>query len=88
MPNTKKTSHKPVLIRDYLADYRTDLANKRTFLSYIRTALAVFAAGLALMKFFGHYLIVGLGVLLLPTGVLIFVHGVIHIQQDEKSDPG
>ena len=84
MPNTKKTSHKPVLIRDYLADYRTDLANKRTFLSYIRTALALFAAGLALMKFFGHYLIVGLGILLLPTGVLIFVHGVITYNRMKK----
>jgi len=84
VPNTKNTSHKPALIRDYLADYRTDLANKRTFLSYIRTALAVFAAGLAFMKFFGHFLIVGLGILLLPTGVFIFVHGVIIYNKMKK----
>ncbi len=77
MSGINKNSKEPVLVRDHLADYRTDLANKRTFLSYTRTALAVFVAGLAFMKFFGHHLIVTLGVLMLPAGVLIFVYGVI-----------
>ena len=33
-------------------DYRFTLANERTFLAYIRTALAFFAAGTAILSFF------------------------------------
>lgn len=35
-----------LIIRDYLALDRTKLANSRTLLAYIRTAAAVFAAGI------------------------------------------
>ena len=65
------------LVRDHLAGLRTDLANRRTFLSYFRTALACFIAGLACIKFFGHPIIVGFGALLLPTGVIAMVQGII-----------
>ena len=34
-----------MITRDYLALDRTELANSRTLLAYIRTAIAVFAAG-------------------------------------------
>ena len=77
MLDTKKPSREPVFVRDYLAEYRTVLASKRTFLSYIRTALAVFAAGLVFIKFFAHPLVMTLGMALLPAGVLIFVQGLI-----------
>jgi putative membrane protein len=33
-------------------DYRFTLANERTFLAYVRTALAFFAAGTAILGFF------------------------------------
>lgn len=33
-------------------DYRFTLANERTFLAYVRTALAFFAAGTAILSFF------------------------------------
>ncbi len=43
-------------------DYRFTLANERTFLAYVRTALAFFAAGTAILSFFdkviGHRAIV------------------------------
>ncbi len=77
MLDSKKPSREPVFVRDYLAEYRTVLASKRTFLSYIRTALAVFAAGLVFIKFFAHPLVMTLGMTLLPAGVLIFVQGLI-----------
>ena len=39
-------------VRDALARVRTRHANERTFLAYIRTSLAFFAAGARLIKFF------------------------------------
>ena len=83
-PHTDNSSRKPLFVRDHLAEYRTALANKRTFLSHIRTALAVFAAGLALIKFFGHPIVVTFGVLLLPAGILILIHGVITYRNMNK----
>ena len=35
-------------------DYRFSLANERTFLAYVRTALAFLAAGSAVLGLFGH----------------------------------
>ena len=72
-PNQKRE----VFVRDHLAGFRTDLANRRTFLSYIRTALAFFAGGLALIKFSGHPLITVMGWLFLPVGIIILIQGVI-----------
>ena len=40
-----------IILRDYLARDRTKLAAERTFLSYIRTALGIFSAGAAAVKF-------------------------------------
>jgi len=65
------------LVRDHLAELRTELANQRTLLSHIRTSLAFLAGGLALIKFSEHPLIVAIGWLLLPAGTLIIVQGII-----------
>jgi len=66
-----------VFVRDHLAGYRTGLALRRTFLSYLRTALAFFGGGLAMIKFSGHPLVTLLGWVLLPAGIVILVQGVI-----------
>jgi len=66
-----------VYVRDHLAGYRTGLALKRTFLSYLRTALAFFGGGLAMIKFSGHPFVTLLGWFLLPAGVVILVQGII-----------
>jgi len=66
-----------VYVRDHLAEYRTGLALRRTFLSYLRTALAFFGGGLAMIKFSGHPLVTLLGWFLLPAGIVILVQGVI-----------
>lgn len=66
-----------VFVRDHLAGYRTDLALRRTFLSYLRTALACFGGGLAMIKFSGHPLVTLLGWVLLPAGVVILAQGII-----------
>lgn len=41
-----------MILRDHLAADRTALANERTFLSYVRTALTLAAVGGSLIKFF------------------------------------
>ena len=52
-------------------DYRFLLANERTFLAYVRTALALQVAGLGVLQFLTQArdgLRVGLGVLLVGSG--------------------
>jgi putative membrane protein len=46
-----KFPEEELILRDYLAVYRTVLANEQALLSYIRTALATGAAGATLLHF-------------------------------------
>ena len=75
--NVEPSLKKEVFVRDHLAEYRTGLALRRTFLSYLRTALAFFGGGLALIKFSGHPFVTWIGWFLLPTGIVILVQGII-----------
>ena len=75
--NVEPSLKREVFVRDHLAEYRTGLALRRTFLSYLRTALAFFGGGLAVIKFSGYPLVTLLGWILLPAGVVILVQGVI-----------
>ena len=61
-----------LILRDYLAADRTTLANERTLLSYIRTSVALAAAGGSLIHFLGSLAAnVGGGLLLaLAAGIL------------------
>lgn len=57
--------------RDLLALVRTILANERTLLAYARTALGFFMAGVGLIKFLAHPLLVALGWLLIVFGIIL-----------------
>lgn len=46
--------HEQMILRDYLAVDRTMMANETSFMSYIRTALTLVAAGGTLIKIFGN----------------------------------
>lgn len=60
-----------MILRDHLAYDRTVLANERTLLSYVRTAIALLAAGGTLWKLFPEESqMVSLGVSLLGLGVI------------------
>jgi putative membrane protein len=70
--------------RDTLAAIRTHLANERTVLAYVRTSLAFLATGGGLLHFISSqwssligWSLIGIGVMILATGVLRFftVHG-------------
>ena len=65
-----------LIVRDLLALDRTTLANERTFLSYVRTALGLAAAGGVLIKLApGNSLMLILGFLLLPISIATLAHG-------------
>lgn len=55
-------------------DYRFTLANERTFLAYIRTSLAFFAAGTAILSFFNH--VIGHRALVVIIGSGLYALGV------------
>jgi putative membrane protein len=70
-------SHKhPLILRDDLAVHRTTLANERTLLSYMRTALTLFVAGVTFIKFFDQVLVVSAGWLMIPVSILVMAKGV------------
>lgn len=70
-------------------DYRFTLANERTFLAYVRTALAMDAAGLAVAQFIRHpsvaALSLGLSVVLTLLGLAVAVLGYLRWRGSERS---
>ena len=70
-----------LILRDYLAVGRTDLANERTLLAYIRTALAVTAAGVTIVHFFESMWLDIIGWVLVPIGVATLVLGIVRYRR-------
>jgi putative membrane protein len=63
------------ILRDPLAADRTILANERTFLAYIRTAMTMLVGGISLISFFPTYLIKFVGALAIIPAIIMFVIG-------------
>jgi putative membrane protein len=69
-----KSSHVPDEPAEAEPDYRYTLANERTFLAYIRTALGLDAAGLAAEQFLrpsGTHIREAIAVLLVVLGIVV-----------------
>ena len=64
-----------MILRDWLALDRTVFANKRTFLAYGRTSLALIALGIAFVKLIGHEFFETAGFVLMAFGTVVFVVG-------------
>ena len=64
-----------MILRDWLALDRTVLANKRTFLAYGRTAMALFALGIAFVRLIHHEFFEISGFVLMALGIVIFIIG-------------
>ena len=64
-----------ITLCDYLAAHRTLLANDRTWLGYVRTALAFFIAGVTFIKFFDSAFLSYIGLLFLPIGIFFLLSG-------------
>ena len=63
-------------LRNRLAQIRTEMANERTLLSYLRTALGFIAVGIPAVWWFEGYAIRALGVGSLVTGIVFIGIGV------------
>lgn len=62
-------------MRDILAIDRTKLANERTFLSYLRTAMALVLSGLTFLKVFGQdlfYILLAISFIGVGLGIVAF----------------
>lgn len=62
-------------INDSLAIERTQFANERTFLAYMRTAMGLVLAGFSLIQFFKGQVFVYVGGLLIPAGIILSIIG-------------
>lgn len=87
MKNKPYKKYKPeeLILRDHLAIDRTILSNESTILAYIRTSLALVAAGAALIHFFTENWIRVIGGLFLILGLVIMVIGVFRYKKMDKS---
>jgi putative membrane protein len=68
-----------------LAVHRTELANRRTLMAYIRTAIGLTAASIALLKLLEDGWLTYLGWSLLPIAVICVLIGVDDYHRVRKS---
>lgn len=68
-------------------DYRFSLANERTFLAWIRTALALLAGGVVLdqfsIKFTAHWVSLTIAVALTVLSTILSILAYLHWQENE-----
>jgi len=62
-------------INDNLAIERTQFANERTFLAYMRTSMGFILAGFSLIQFFKGQVYVWIGALFIPAGIILSLIG-------------
>lgn len=70
-----------LILRDFLAADRTRLANERTLLAYMRTALTLFIAGVSFIQFFDSRILEVIGWLFVPLGVWVAWIGTVKFRQ-------
>jgi len=74
-----------MILRDHLAYDRTILTNETTFLSYLRTSMALMAGGATMLRLFAndiYFQVLGLVMLLL--GIIITVIGALRFSTITK----
>ncbi|MBU1018023.1 DUF202 domain-containing protein [Patescibacteria group bacterium] len=62
-------------LADYLGTHRTLLANDRTWLAYVRTALTLFVAGVSFIQFFKSQILQIIGWTFVPIGIACLIIG-------------
>lgn len=78
------TNRDKLILRDHLALERTRLANERTFMAYIRSALYLIVGGLALMELHGTANLQWIGIVALALATIFAVIGIIRFTQLKK----
>jgi putative membrane protein len=73
-----------MILRDYLAKDRTELANERTLLAYIRTFVGFMASGAALIKLFDQLFFICAGAIMLCISPMFFIFGLVKYTRMRK----
>ena len=73
-----------MILRDHLAADRTQLANERTLLAYYRTALTLFIAGATFVQFFDPLLMIVIGWIFIPLGLIAAIIGWIRYHRTKR----
>lgn len=68
----------------HYARHRTTLANERTFLAYLRTALTLFVAGITFIRFFGILILSVLGYIFIVVSVVLVVIGTARYEKTKS----
>ncbi len=77
--------HERMILRDYLAVDRTIMTNETSFMSYVRTALTLIAAGATLLKFFDTDTLTQItGWVFIVVGGWLSIHGYIKFQKTDQ----
>jgi putative membrane protein len=74
-----------LILRDQLAIDRTLLANERTLLSYLRSAVALVLAGLSMARFSNREWFTLLGLVCVPSGVATALFGAWRFRETNKA---
>ncbi|HLA26247.1 MAG TPA: DUF202 domain-containing protein [Patescibacteria group bacterium] len=70
-----KFTNKKLALGEHLAAAQAILANERTYLAYLRTALTLFAVGVTFIKFFESAFIGAIGIVFIPAGIFTWAFG-------------
>ena len=68
-----------------LAVHRTELANRRTLMAYVKTAIALCASAVGMIKFLDEDWLNHIGWILLPISVIVLLIGIYDYQRVKKS---
>lgn len=74
-----------LILRDQLAIDRTLLANERTLLSYLRSGVALFIAGISIVHFAQQGWFADFGYACLPVGVVTVFFGASRFRRMDKT---
>jgi putative membrane protein len=74
-----------LILRDELAIDRTLLANERTLLSYLRSAVALFIAGVSIIHFSHQMWFTVIGFACIPFGLYAAQIGIVRYRKMDKA---
>jgi len=76
---------KELKTNDYLAIKRSELANDRTLLAFMRTGLMFFVSGITIIKVFNsNTVLLFIGYSLIPVSVTIIITGIFYYMKIKK----
>ncbi|GEM_PF-241034 len=74
-----------LILRDQLAIDRTLLANERTLMSYLRSGVALFIAGVSIIHFSHELWFTITGFICLPSGIITAWFGALRFKKMDKA---